>query len=90
MRAWSVGSQSLQLGGRQTHIGTLPHDTAEGRSLFAAHHDSASGRKRRAFRSVVETCLNLAMFTESYAEYLFHREYVLKAEACMPPESVKG
>ena len=30
------------------------------------------------------------MFTESYAEYLFHREYVLKAEACMPPESVKG
>lgn len=60
------------------------------RSLFAAHHDSASGRKRRAFRSVVETCLNLAMFTESYAEYLFHRKYVLKAGACMPPESVKG
>ena len=75
MRAGSIGGQCLQLGSGQADIGALPHNTAKGRALFAAYHDPASGRKRGAFRGFVKAGLNLAVLTESYAEYLFHKIY---------------
>ena len=71
-----IGGKGLQLCLRQTYIGALPDDAAEGRALFAAHHDTPSRGKCRSFLGVVKACLNLAMLTESYAKYLFHKIYL--------------